>query len=139
MQRRRRYSTLVFTAAVLALCAGAVLAEHFDSTLSGPQIELKFRRIRDARELRIDGPLPWVFAFSGPDSAKVEGLSLRLVRDGFQIVSLQSADGVTHLRVTRTELLTPRALERRGRELAKLAELAGVPSYDGADVGRAGS
>jgi hypothetical protein len=135
MQRRRRYSTLGFTTAVLALCAGAVLAEHFDATLSGPQIELKFQRIRAAHKLEIDGPLPWVFAFSGPDSAKVEALSLRLVRDGFHIVSLQAMEGLTTLRVTRTELLTPSALERRGRELAKLARAMGVPSYDGADIG----
>jgi hypothetical protein len=138
MRRRRRYSTLGFAAAVLALCAGAVLAERFDAELSGPQIELKFKRIRDAHEIKIDGPVPWVFAFSGPDSAKVEALSLRLVRDGFHIVSLQSADGVTALRVTRTELLSPAALERRARELAKLAQLAGVPSYDGAEVDHSG-
>jgi hypothetical protein len=125
------------TVAVLALASPAALAEHFDSTLSSPQIELKFRRIRDAHELKIDGALPWVYAFSGPDSAKVEALSLRLVRDGFRIVSLQSAGGVTVLRVERSELHNPATLEHRNRELAKLARLLGVPSYDGADVGPA--
>jgi hypothetical protein len=122
-------------AAAFALLDRAALAEHFAATLSEPQIELKFKRLRAAHELKIDGPLPWVFAFSGPDSAKLEAFSLRLVRDGFRIVSLQATDGVTVLRVTRTELLSPASLEHRGRELAKLAATAGVPSYDGADVG----
>jgi hypothetical protein len=131
---RRIVSTAgIAVAAALVLCAHAV-AEHFDAAMSGPQIELKFKRIRAAHELKIDGPLRWVFSFSGPDSAKVEALSVRLVRDGFGIVSLHTTDGVTVLRVTRTELLTPGSLERRGHELAKLAQVFGVPSYDGADV-----
>ncbi len=123
--------------ACAALIGGAAdaRAEHFDAALSGPQIELKFKRIRDARELKIDRALPWVYAFSGPESAKLEALSLRLVRDGFRIVSLQTEEGVTTLRVARTEHLTPGSLEHRSRELAKLASISGVRSYDGADVG----
>jgi hypothetical protein len=124
-------------AAALWLASSAALAEHFAATLSGPQIELKFKRIRAAHEVGIDRALPWVFSFSGPDSAKLEALSLRLVRDGFRIVSLQPGEGVTILRVERTELHSPASLERRNRELAKLAALVGVPSYDGADVGPA--
>ena len=121
--------------AVALLCgAPTVHAAHFDSALSGAQIELEYQRLRASHEIKIDTALPWVFSFSGPDSAKVEALSLRLVRDGFRIVSLQTADGVTTLRVTRTELLTSAALDRRNHELAKLAATAGVPSYDGADV-----
>jgi hypothetical protein len=121
--------------AVALLCgAPTVHAAHFDSALSGAQIELEYQRLRASHEIKIDTALPWVFSFSGPDSAKVEALSLRLVRDGFRIVSLQTADGVTTLRVTRTELLTSAALDRRNHELSKLAATAGVPSYDGADV-----
>lgn len=134
MLKRIVRTTACAIAAALLCAAHAALAAHFSSTLSGAQIELEFQRLRAAHELKIDTALPWVFAFSGPDSAKVEALSLRLVRDGFRIVSLQTADGVTTLRVTRTELLTPAALERRNRELAKLAATAGVPFYDGADV-----
>ena len=139
MTLKRNGATVVLAGAVLALALGASAAhaEHFASTLSGPQIELKFKRLRDAHELAIDQRLPWVYAFSGPDSKKVEALSLRLVRDGFRIVSLQSENGVTSLRVERTEMHNAASLEHRGRELAKLAGLVGVPSYDGADVGPA--
>jgi hypothetical protein len=133
-----RTRTLIFVALVsVAAPAGAQPAPtaHFDAALSAPQIELKFARLRDARELDVGRPAEWVYSFSDPDSAKVEALSLRLVRDGFHIVSLQAAEGVTTLRVARTELLTPGALARRNRELAKLAAVSGVRSYDGADVG----
>jgi hypothetical protein len=126
---------LVVACAAAPICAPDARAEHFDATLSGPQIELKFKRIRDAHELAIDRPLQWIYMFSGPEPAKVEALSLRLVRDGFHITSLQTTEGVTTLRVARTEHLTPAALERRSRELAKLAAVSGVRSYDGAEVG----
>jgi len=116
------------------LGTSVALAEHFDATLSGQQIQQRFQRLRSTHELKIDGPLPWVFAFSDPESARVEALSLRLVRDGFRIVSLHTADGVTTLRVTRTEQLAPGSLEQRNRELRKLAAEVGVASYDGADV-----
>jgi hypothetical protein len=136
MERPRRlFATCA--AALLALAAPWAHAERFDATLSEPQIELKFKRLRGAHELKLDSALLWTYEFSGPDSAKLEALSLRLVRDGFRIASLQTADGRTVLRVARVEHHTPPSLERRARELAKLAALAGVPSYDGADVGPA--
>jgi hypothetical protein len=137
MATRRTAATLVLAiaSAAAAIHVADARAEHFDATLSTPQIELKFKRIRAAHELEIDRPLPWIYAFSGAEPAKLEALSLRLVRDGFHIESLQTAEGVTTLRVARTEHLTPAALERRSRELAKLAAISGVRSYDGADVG----
>lgn len=109
--------------------------EHFDATLSGPQIELKFKRLREAREIPIDRALEWVYQFSGADSQKLEALSVRLVRDGFRIASLQTTDRETILRVARSEHLSPPSLEHRGRELAKLAAISGA-RYDGADAPR---
>jgi hypothetical protein len=137
MATKRTAATFVvaMACAAAATIGANARAEHFDAALSTPQIELKFKRIRDAHEIQIDRALPWVYAFSGPEPAKLEALSLRLVRDGFHIVSLQTAEGVTTLRVARTEHLTPAALERRSRELAKLAAISGVRSYDGADAG----
>ena len=115
MLKRIVRTTAVAVGAALLGAAPDALAAHFDSTLSSAQIEAEFQRLRAAHEHKVDTALPWVFAFSGPDSAKVEALSLRLVRDGFRIVSLRTEDDVTTLRVTRTELLTPAALDRRSR------------------------
>ncbi len=134
LKQRIVRTTALAVAAALLSAAPPALAAHFDAALSSAQIEAEFQRLRASHELKVDTALPWVFAFSGPDSAKVEALSLRLVRDGFRIVSLRTEDDVTTLRVTRTELLTPAALDRRSRELAKLAAASGVSSYDGAEV-----
>jgi hypothetical protein len=139
--RSRLAASRVARLALAALALGtatAALAEHFDSALSEPQLELKFKRMREAREIDLTRPQPWVYTFSGPDSAKVEALSVRLVHDGFRIVSLHNLDGAAVLKVERREVHNPGTLERRNRELAKLAALVGVPRYDGADVSPGG-
>jgi hypothetical protein len=135
MAARRSKTVAGRAAALLAvMLAPAAFAAHFPATLSEPQIELEFKRIRGARELAIGGELRWIYSFSGPDAASVERLSLRLVRDGFHIVSLRTMDARTVLRVERVETHNPGSLERRQRELEKLARMLGVPSYEGADA-----
>jgi len=137
VQRHKRRAGLARAAVVALVLAWSTsaLAQRFAASISRAQIEIEFERMRAAHELRIDGPLAWTFTFSGADSAALEALSLRLVRDGYAIVSLHSDAGRTVLRVGRTELHTPASLERRGHELSALARGLGVPSYEGADVG----
>jgi hypothetical protein len=90
-------------------------------------------------QLRADGadvaaPLPWQYSFSASAAARLESLSVALVSRGYAIESLgPGAAGGTDLLVTRVELLTPTALERRNRELAALARQYGV-RYDGVDL-----
>jgi len=90
-------------------------------------------------QLRANGadvaaPLPWRYSFSASAAARLESLSVALVSRGYAIESLgPGAAGGTDLLVTRVELLTPTALERRNRELAALARQYGV-RYDGVDL-----
>ena len=76
-------------------------------------------------QLRANGadvaaPLPWRYSFSASAAARLEPLSVALVSRGYAIESLRpGAAGGTDLLVTRVELLTPTALERRNRELRR--------------------
>jgi hypothetical protein len=87
-----------------------------------------------AAGIEVAAPLSWRYAFSARSTARLEALSLELVAAGYAIETMAAApSGGAGLFMTRTELLTPAALERRDRELAALARKHGA-RYDGIDV-----
>ena len=115
----------VTTVLVAVLAAIAVTADGAAAPQSAAATRAELTRWLE--HLRANGadvaaPLPWRFSFSASLAARLEPLSVELVSRGYAIESLRPrvADG-TELMVTRVELLTPTALERRNRELAALA------------------
>lgn len=76
----------------------------------------------------------WRYTFSASGTERLEALSLDLVRGGYAVEALTASAAGAQLLATRTELLSPAALERRNRELTALARKYGA-GYDSVDVG----
>jgi Regulator of ribonuclease activity B len=138
MMRARMSRCAPLLAILLAAYVGGVSAERLPATLTREQLQQRFTELRASYALDVDGPLRWEFVFAGPDTRAVEALSIRLVADGYRIVTLRAdpaADSV--LRVARLEQLTPASLAVRNTELTRLAAEHGVRSYHGVEVGPA--
>jgi regulator of ribonuclease activity B len=121
---------------VLAAClpAGASCADLLESSLTRGELEDRLTELRAAKTLNVDSPLEWQFVFLGRDSRGLEALSVRLVNDGYRIVSLHAAQqGAMRLRVARIEQHTPATLERRNRELGEIASGYNGTEYVGVE------
>jgi hypothetical protein len=84
----------------------------------------------------VGAPRQWRYAFSASGTERLEELSLALVRGGYAVDKLTGSVAGAQLVATRTELLSPAALERRNSELTALARMYGA-RYDSVDVGSA--
>jgi hypothetical protein len=81
--------------------------------------------LRDAGRA-VAAPQRWQYSFVAADGRALERLSVALVGAGYEIVALTAAGPSAELRVARSELHTPRTLERRNGELEALARAQGV-------------
>ena len=122
---------------VAALAAFAVTVDGVAAPQSAAatraELTTWLERLR-ASGVDVAAPLSWRYTFGASAAARLESLSLELVRLGYAIETLEPrAPDAAALSVTRVELLTPTALERRNRELDALARRHRV-RYEGVDV-----
>ncbi len=112
----------------------AASAELLDDALTRGELRQRFAVLR-AANTKVDAPLEWQFVFSGNDPRRLEALSVRLVNDGYRIVSLAAAQAQSagRLRVARVEQHTPTSLERRNRELRAIASEYSGAAYEGVE------
>jgi hypothetical protein len=130
---RRRIARVLAALLCAAAVATAAAAPRGPGT---PRSELRrwLAELHDARAVDVTAPADWRYIFADADGRKLEALSLRLVRDGYRVVSLRSEADRAELQVAKVELHTPATLERRNSALLALAREFGVRSYDGVDV-----
>lgn len=130
---------LVVVCAVLAVALGMTVragAEPQRADATRSELTRWLERLGVGTEAA--GPLSFRYSFSAPATASLEALSHELVAAGYAIETLaQSPGGRARLTVTRAELMTPAALERRNRDLSLLAGSRSA-RYDGVDVAPAG-
>lgn len=115
-----------------AATAAVVAAAPQDSGATRAGLTRWFEELA-ATGIEVGRPQQWRYAFSSTVTAPLEALSLELVRSGYAIDTLTASAAAAQLRATRTELLTPAALERRNHELTALARKHGA-RYDSVDV-----
>jgi hypothetical protein len=87
----------------------------------------------------VDGDLLWGYFFIDQDPVKLEKFADYLVSMGYWYVDIY-ADGerdLHWLHVEKIETHTIISLDKRNKELHKLARDFGVQDYDGMDVGKA--
>ena len=70
-------------------------------------------------------PKRWLYSFATSDGRALEALSVALVRDGYEIVTLEDRAMPT-LTVARDELHSPSTLLERNAELGKRARTHGA-------------
>lgn len=110
---------------VSLLAAGVAAAAPPPPGASRAQLTRWLGELRDTGA-DVAAPLRWQYAFAAADGRALERLSIALVAQGYEIVVLDAEGGSAELRVARSELHTPRTLERRDGELAALARSHGV-------------
>ena len=127
----------MITALIAAVAAFAVTADCAaapqSATATRAELTTWLERLR-VSGVDVAAPQPWRYSFSASVAVRLETFSLELVRLEYAIETLRPrAPEGAELLVTRVELLTPAALERRSRELESLARKHGV-RYVGVDV-----
>jgi hypothetical protein len=105
------------------------------------QLEEMFQGMRAQSGWDTTRPLLWGYFFTDPDGSKLKPAADHLAQHGYRVVSIYPADdgSTTFLHVEKVEVHTPRSLHARNTELGTLAARFGIQSYDGMDVGPAGS
>jgi hypothetical protein len=104
-------------------------------------VERMFEDIRAKTEWDIDGPMLWGYFFTDPSEKKLKGLVPILEAQGYRFVALfvpdldEGEDEYFFLHVEREEAHSVASLNERNQHLQALAELNGIGSYDGMDVG----
>lgn len=104
-------------------------------------LEAMFENIRANTKWQIDGPMLWGYFFTDPAAEKLQALVPVLEAQGYRFVDLfipkldEGVDEYFFLHVEREELHTVDSLHERNMRLYALAELHGLTSYDGMDVG----
>jgi hypothetical protein len=124
---------LSLAAAWFALAGGMATAEPHTGDATRADLTRWLDRLA-ASGVDVGTPQQWRYAFSASGTQRLEALSLDLVRGGYAVDTLTGSVAGGQLLVTRTELLSPAALERRNRELTALARKYGA-RYDSVDVG----
>jgi len=130
--------SIVIVLAASAAVAAVARAEQFGSAPSRAQLEQRFAELRATKTLRVGKRLRWEYRFSSTDLHALEALSLLLVADEYQIVTLlpqRAGEPAATLRMVRVEQHTPASLEQRSAELRGRATAQGA-TYDGVDVGK---
>lgn len=104
-------------------------------------LEEMFARIRANTTWPIDGDMLWGYFFTDKDEAKLESAGRELEARGYRYVGILRPDAededldTLYLHVKRVETHTVETLHQRNMELYELAELLGIETYDGMDVG----
>jgi hypothetical protein len=101
-----------------------------DAGATRAEIERWFGTLRSAHDMA--APQRWEYSFVAADGRALEALSLALVRDGYEIRSLDAKAGPA-LRVTKTELHSPLTLAQRNQALQQTARQHHA-RYVGVDV-----
>ena len=78
----------------------------------------------------------WAYSFGAADGRALEALSVALVRDGYEIVTLAGGAAPTLL-MAKAELHSPATLAERSQSLRRMASRYGA-RYDGCEVLRTG-
>ena len=121
-----------FAFAVAIAIAAVASAAPQSSAATRAELTRWFERLA-ASDIQVSAPQQWRYVFSASTTKPLEALTLDLVGAGYAVDTLSAGGAVAELRATRTELLTPAALERRSRELASLARKHHA-RYDSVDV-----
>jgi hypothetical protein len=102
-------------------------------------LEDMFSKIRANTNWNVDGPMLWGYFFTDPSENKIRKAAAHLTSQGYRFVGTHlTGDGSTRfLHVERVEVHSPQTLFARNEQLYVLAELLGLDSYDGMDVGPA--
>lgn len=104
-------------------------------------LEAMFENIRANTKWQIDGPMLWGYFFTDFSLEKLQALVPVLEAQGYRYVDLfipeldEGVDEYFFLHVEREESHTVDSLHERNMRLSALAELHGLASYDGMDVG----
>jgi hypothetical protein len=104
-------------------------------------IHSMFHEMRKNAPWDVDGPLLWGYFFTDPDQRKLEQARDYLVAQGYRFVAMfENGEGGTNvLHVERIERHSPDSLHDRNHDFYALADRFGLDSYDGMDVGPAGT
>ena len=109
--------------------------------ISLDQMEQMFANIQDGAGWDMSQPMLWGYFFTDRSSEKLESLAARLEKDGYRFVDIfipeldEGVESYFFLHVEKEEVHSPASLHQRNSELYALADLYGVGSYDGMDVG----
>lgn len=110
------------------LLAAASVAAPLPPTASRPEIKRWFA----TAQVDAAAPQRWVYSFAAADGRMLEALSVALVRDGYEIVTLVGGASPTLL-MAKAELHSPATLVQRNQSLRQIASRYGA-RYDGCDV-----
>jgi hypothetical protein len=105
------------------------------------QLEEMFASIAQGAKWDMSQPMLWGYFFTDRSREKLESVVLALERDGYRYVDLFAPDldegqkPYYFLHVEKEEIHTPASLHERNVQFYALADLHGLDSYDGMDVG----
>lgn len=105
------------------------------------QLEEMFANIRANAPWDLDGELLWGYFFTDPSPDKLKDVADYLASDGYRVVDIYQTDDqdVYFLHVEKIEHHTVQTLHSRNIELEKVAKRFHLKSYDGMNVGPAGT
>jgi len=109
--------------------------------ISLEQLEQMFANIQDGPGWDMSRPMLWGYFFTDRSREKLASLAARLDQDGYRFVDLfipeldDGAESYFFLHVEKAEAHTPVSLHQRNTQFYQLAQVCGVDSYDGVDVG----
>jgi hypothetical protein len=122
----RRIGTCIGFAGVLL--AAASVAAPLAPTASRPEIKRWFAAVN----VEAAAQQRWTYSFAAADGRMLEALSVALVRDGYEIVTLAGGAAPTLL-MAKAELHSPTTLVQRNHALREMASRYGA-RYEGCDV-----
>lgn len=105
------------------------------------QLEEMFANIANGAKWDMSKPMLWGYFFTDPSEEKLASVVPALERDGCRFVDLyvpdldEGEETYYFLHVEKEEIHTPSSLFERNGQFYALAELYGLGSYDGMDVG----
>lgn len=104
-------------------------------------LQQMFDKIRANTKWLIDGPMLWGYFFTDGSAEKLRGVVPVLEAQGYRYVDMfvpeleEGEEGYFFLHVEKEETHTVESLHERNQQLYALADLHGLSSYDGMDVG----
>jgi hypothetical protein len=105
------------------------------------QLEEMFANIAEGAKWDMSQPMLWGYFFTDRSREKLESVVPALERDGCRYVALfvpeldEGQEPYYFLHVEKEEVHTPASLHERNAQFYALADLHGLDSYDGMDVG----
>jgi hypothetical protein len=105
------------------------------------QLEAMFANIAAGAKWDMNRPMLWGYFFTDRSREKLQTAATALVQHGYRVVDVfvpdldEEEDEYFFLHVEREEVHSPESLHERNMQLYEFAELHGLATYDGMDVG----